>query len=333
MSKRGYEFSFAWIFTLFIGAAVIAAAIMIATQIVGMKQAERDAARGLEIGVLLTPVETALEDARFAKIIVPDETILFNEVREERPGNPFGSQRIGASIKPGFNAEWKPLSGVQSTFHNKYIFTPTNETYAEESFYVLAKPLKLPFKIADLIIIWGGQEKFCFTNPPVEVKAELLELNMTNIYVSNCPTGPEVRNICFGTTCGGGGISVAINSDHTGKIVKDGKTLHYVESFGTDRYGLMYAAIFSDPEIYERQVSRLMAHAGKLEEIYQRKANSFGSSCYSSNAMSTALGNYKSHTESIASGSGGISTATEARNLFAKAEGVNNANAGACLLF
>ncbi|MBU1987905.1 MAG: hypothetical protein KKD94_00275, partial [Nanoarchaeota archaeon] len=119
-SKKGYEFGFAWIFTIFIGAVVIFLAVYIATQIVGMKQLERESVRGKKIGVLLTPIETELEAEKFATILVPDETMLFNGCDPPQSlGNPFGSQHISTSIKSSIGGKWdvKNEQGVKSTFH------------------------------------------------------------------------------------------------------------------------------------------------------------------------------------------------------------------------
>ena len=140
--KKGQlQISFAWIFAIFIGAVVIFLAIYTATQIVGTKQYESESFRAKQIGVLLTPVETNLEQGKFATIYVPDETIIFNNCTTPSPSNPFGSQEIRVSTKPAFSGKWQEMTGVESTFHNKYLFSSSSVS-GEEEFYAFSKPFR-----------------------------------------------------------------------------------------------------------------------------------------------------------------------------------------------
>ena len=70
--KRGYEFSFAWLFALIVGAALIFFAIYSANQIIGTKRIEAESLRAKQIGVLVNPAETNLESARIITITVAD---------------------------------------------------------------------------------------------------------------------------------------------------------------------------------------------------------------------------------------------------------------------
>ena len=70
MFKRGYEFSFAWFFTIIVGAVIIFLAVYAATQIVDLGRTRQETERGKQIGILLTPLGTTLEEGKLATLVV-----------------------------------------------------------------------------------------------------------------------------------------------------------------------------------------------------------------------------------------------------------------------
>jgi len=282
-SKKGYEFSFAWIFAVFIGATVIFLAIYIATQIVGTERTGRDATEGKSLGILLTPIETQTEEGKFATIVLADETRLYHECEYPEPNiNPFGSDKLQVSVKPVLGERWDETDAPQITFHNKYFF-PSAEaepdrpgvyfSQADEEYYVLSKPLYLPFKVADLLIIWSDQEEYCFLdapNSPGGLRSRLEPLEMNNVHFQS-PGGYTCDSSTQKTVCFSGPCNIVVN-ENGGYVQKEGKTLYYLESQKHDPYSMMYAAIFSSPEIYECQTARLMAHTSELTNIYYSKS-------------------------------------------------------------
>src|SRR3989344_5411175 len=98
MKKKGYEFSFAWIFAIFVGAIIIFLAVYASTKIIGLKKYEEETTTGKSLGSFLNPLSTNLEQAKIAKILVQDETKIFNSCNNE---NIFGAQEIRTSIKTG----------------------------------------------------------------------------------------------------------------------------------------------------------------------------------------------------------------------------------------
>lgn len=269
-SKKGYEFSFAWIFAMFVGAAFIGLAIYSATQLIQMKQGEIDSQRAKQIGVILTPVETGLEEGKFATLAVRDETEIIGSCRPPSATNPFGSQLISVSSDFGFG-KGIDSSGVNSTFHNRYIFS-SKPLRGDEEFYALSKPFNFPFKIADMIIMWSDQQSFCFLSAPAEVRSEITALNMTNVFLtlqsSNCPQ--QSTHVCFSS---GADCDVIVNDQNNqGKVSKGAINLDYIKPSGPDKYGMMYAAIFSDPDIYNCQLRRISARASELSAAYLEEA-------------------------------------------------------------
>lgn len=270
-SKRGYEFSFTWIFTVIVGAFIIFLAIYFAIRLVGTEQFTREAREGRTIGILLTPIETQTEEAKVARIILRDETVLFNECEPPNSRNIFGTQRIGTTIDPPIGERVSGLNGSMTTYHNKYLFTSSRGITGKEEMYVLTKPLWLPFKVADLVIVWSDQEEYCFQNPPGPIRNRLnqLDLEEENVEVTANCADPEKTVVCFDTSVGNCEISVYPAQQ---KVVKD-RDLFYLKSLEDDEYAMMFAAIFSDPAAYECQAKRILAHASKLADLHHYKSS------------------------------------------------------------
>ncbi|MBU0907417.1 MAG: hypothetical protein KKD18_02470 [Nanoarchaeota archaeon] len=269
MEKRGYELSFSWIFTIIVGAFIIFLAIYFAIRLVSTEQFSREAKEGKSIGILLTPVETQVEEGKFAKILLRDKTVLFNKCEPPATTNPFGSQNIGTSVNPPIGQRVSLLNGTMSTFHNKYIFTSSYGIQGDEEMYVLSKPLWLPFKVADLLIIWSDQEKYCFKNPvPDAIKSRLQALNLEKVRISTTCDADEI-DVCFtgGTSCT---INVDINQHKVTKV--SAPPMYYLDSLEDDPYAMLYAAIFSDPANYECQKARILAHIRELIKLYLYKS-------------------------------------------------------------
>lgn len=274
MSKKGYEFSFAWLFTILVGAMIIFLAVYITTQIVGTRRLEQETLVGKQLGILISPVETNLEQAKFAVISLNPETKLINECDSER--GTFGSQDISAKVSSGIGKKWTDIPGIASSFHNKYLFSE-KEVYGKKEFYVLSKPFKFPFKLADFIIIWPDTKNYCFEitsassgSAQAAIKKEIEELKLKNIQIGSCPAGS--MKVCFSGTSG---TNCNISVDLANKKVthKNQGAVFYAESFDNeDKYALLYAAIFSEPEVYECQIKRLAARASELALINKEKS-------------------------------------------------------------
>lgn len=282
LSKRGYEFSFTWIFTIFVGAAVIFFAIYVATQLIGTQQSSRDVTQGKSLGILLTPIETEIEEGKFATIYLTDPTKMYLECVLPSTSNTFGSQKLGLSIKPPLGNEWGEPDSAPLTFHNKYFFPAADKTDTEDlviskgekNFYILSKPFYAPFKVADLMILYGDEKQFCFSNiaqAPREFQNELKRINMTNVFFfPNCD--PEKQTIVCFDSINNCDITVI---ERQNIVTKKGEPqqLVYLESLKHDKYSMLYAAIFSDSDSYRCQTKRLMAHLSQLSALYLEKSN------------------------------------------------------------
>jgi len=264
MKKKGaLEISFAWIFAVVIGAIILFIAIFASVKLIGIGETQMGAKAGKEIGILLNPLETGFESAKSVSFTMPVLSRIYGRCDNE--GN-FGRQLIEVS-QQSFN-KWTQTD-LEVQFPNKYIF---NEEYVEgKKFYVFSKPFNFPFKVADLIFLTSSEKEYCFVNAPEEIQREIKGISQKNMLVENCSLNSI--KICFESDTG-----CLISVDYNGKSVQKSSEKVYFEDDA-----LMYAAIFSDKEIYECQVQRLMKRVNELSKLYQDKISVISRSGCNSN--------------------------------------------------
>ncbi len=259
MNKKAFEMSFAWMFAIIAGIAILFIAIYATSKFIEARKYEMDIQTAAKLAILIDPLETGLESGKSSVISFSSETRIYND-KCYTYGN-FGEQSIGISGKSGVGAGWlKQAYG--KPIYNKYIFSDSVEE--GKDFSVFTKPLKLPFKVSDLIIFSGS--KYCFIQAPNEVKDELEGLNLGNVYFtdkkSNC--SQESKTVCFSSS--GCEINVYGNDYgfKSGFVSKDRQTLYYSGP-------LIYGAIFSSTGVYECNVKRVMLRLANLCLIYKDK--------------------------------------------------------------
>ena len=255
MKKRGLEFSFAWLFAIIVGAFILFLAIFAVSKIISLGETEVDAKTGKEFGIILNPLESGAESATSNYITMPVESRIYNKCNLE--GN-WGRQIIQVSQK-SFN-KWSQTN-IDVGFSNKYLFS---ENYVEgKKFYLFSKPLEFPFKVSDLIIVTKAETKYCFIDAPEEIKDDISRLKQGNLLTENCSSKTENLKICFQSY-----NSCNVIVDYQNGVVKKGQNSLYFEGDA-----LMFAAIFSDKDIYECQLKRLMKRTKNLALIYIDKGN------------------------------------------------------------
>lgn len=266
INKKGFEFSFGWIFAIIVGAAILFLAIYGVTKIAGGERKVQESETAKELGALLSPLETALEEGKIAKATFSTETRINNDCVNI---GTFGEQRISVSSKSSIGEEWTS-GGVASKYPNKYLFS--SKVIEGKSISILSKPFDMPFKVADLMFIWSDKEKYCFVNPIEEIEEEMTNLKPEGISIvssiSDCPA--NTIKVCFG---GGGNCNVVV--DTNSKSVIRGANAMYYEG------ALVYGAIFSSSDLYECQVKRIVKRTAELIKIYKLKSQklvSFGCS-------------------------------------------------------
>ena len=256
LKKRGYlEISFSWIFALIAGVFILFLAIYVVIHLKSSSEIEIDATTAKQIGILLNPLETGFESASSNYFVLPSESRIYNKCNNE---GVFGRQLIQVSQK-SFN-KWTETD-IDVGFSNKYIFS---DSYVEgKKFYLFSKPFNFPFKVSDLIIMTSSMKEYCFIEAPDEIKDEIDSLKIGNIKTENCTENKESIKVCFGSQSG---CEVKINYEEgEGYVEKKGKKLYFTGS-------LVYGAIFSDYEVYECQIKRLMQRTEQLSNLYMDKA-------------------------------------------------------------
>ena len=260
--KGALQISFGLLFAIVIGGFILVIAIYLASTIIGVGDRESTFRTARGFGALLNPLETGSEDAVSTSVSLPSRTRIHNECDDE--GN-FGEQGIRTS-RESFG-EFSETGG-KVNFENRYLFS--GEVVEGKKFFIFLKPLDFPFKVSDLIYLTSAEKVYCFygLSGQADVKNDVPKLNQENLIVrdsGNCPDG-SVR-VCFGGGCGNADVKVTRDAaGKSGRVEKDGETLR----FETD--ALMYAAIFSDKEIYECQLRRLVKRTRQLAAIYGEKS-------------------------------------------------------------
>jgi hypothetical protein len=246
------QISFGWLFAIIVGVFILFLAIYFTTKLIGTEETLQGAKTGKEIGILFNPLETGFETGKTTSFSLPVETRIYNKCNNL--GN-FGRQIIQISQKSF--GEWKKTD-IDIGFSNKYIFSDEPEG---KEFYIFSKPFEFPFKVSDLIYLSSAADNYCFIDAPEEIKDEIEDLGQKNLLTENCSGSPGYILVCFNEE----DCDVNVNYDF-GFIKKNGERVYF------EGDALMYAGIFSSPEIYECQLKRLMKRAGWLALLYKDKA-------------------------------------------------------------
>ena len=257
--------NFAWIFGILVGATILGIALYATTGLIETEGKITETEIAKQLGILLNPLETGLEEASYAVINLPIETQIINRCRTH--GN-FGKQIIVTNERRGVGGLGE--EGEEISFFNKYIFS--QEIEEGEKLYLIMKPLEMPYKIADMVFASAGD--YCFVNSPSKIMEEIDGLNPKHIFqeenLEDCTFGS--RSVCFGNVAG---CDIEVNTGGN-YVTKNGETVYYEGS-------LIYGAIFADSDIYECQVERLMKRNAELAYLYAEKSNFLSGKGCSSN--------------------------------------------------
>ena len=275
MEKRGFEFSFNWIFALVAGAAILFIAIYASGRFLKTGEFQQATETASKLTTLFEPLGVSGygQESKSGKILLNSQIKIYSECFTD---GTLGRQRIAVAEKKSFtDKEWGE-KGVGIEFSNKYVFTEEESEGREFNYFT--KSLNLPFKTADLLIITG--KNYCFVKPPTFVEEEINDLGMTNIIIKDS-VGECIRNItsinksqivCFD--------SGTINT--CGTIVTDTSTAgeeKYSQGYANSQSGtkyfikeLLYPAIFSKKVDYECNVKRLMMRTSNLAKLYSEKS-------------------------------------------------------------
>ena len=258
--KKGFQISFAWLFAIIVGGFIIFLAIFASVKLIDTEQKISSTETSKEIEVLANVLETGFELSKTVSLNVPLETRIKNNCQKPSNFEPFGTQGIQLAQK-SLN-RWSEI-GTEIVFRNRYIFS--KDITEGKKFYMFSKSFEFPFEVSSVIYLTSAENAYCFIgleedgDIEEEIIKEISNLNQGNLFVEDCPSSSI--NVCFdGSDCD----------------IKVNLAQKYVENEESGRVyfettALMYGAIFSDKEIYECQVKRLMQRLSALANTYDEK--------------------------------------------------------------
>lgn len=278
MNKKAFEFSFAWLFAILIGACILFFAIYAVTKFADSGRTESDLKLGEGIGIILNPLEMGLETGRITHFSVPAETRINNDCKTS---GEFGEQVIGVSQKT--MNKWS--SSQETINYNKYIFS--DYVLEGRKFHIFVKQFSPLFKVNDFIFLIPDGKQYCFRDAPPEIKSEIELYNKSILVTENCK--PNSIKVCFSGSC-----DIIVNMNQK-TITKNSGTVYFI---GDDRNNeFLFAGIFAEKELYECQMRRTMKRLGVLSKIHQDKIQIISSSgCESNinfNSLISLINNYK----------------------------------------
>ncbi len=265
MKKRGFEFSFAWLFAVLVGAVILFLAIYAASKIISTGEYKTDTMTAKQLSIIFEPLETGLASGKSNIAILNDETRIYNYCNS---AGSFGLQRFSLSSESF--GKWTEQS-ADIPVNNKYIFSKQIEQ--GKQVYLLSNSFEFPWKISEVISL--TTDSYCFVNAPDNIKNEISFL-AKNVNVDNC--SKQDIKVCFGSgsECDikviGNCLDYTCESQFDYGYVQKQDKLFYISE-------LLYPAIFSNKEIYECNVKRLMKRMIQQALIFKQQSNLISTKC------------------------------------------------------
>jgi len=272
MEDKKAQFDFVWLFAIIAGAAILTLAIYGATKFSDTTRFETDSKIAKEIVIITDSMQAGVAEGKTSSISLNQRTRINNICFEEN----FGRNSISVSTKSGIGEEWN-RNGVPISVKNKYIFS--EKIIEGKKFIVFSKPFEFPYEVSDLTVIIPKEKYYCFSGFEGILLENIQSLNLPNAQIENC-TIELATKICYGP---GIDCDIRVNGDHiSGSVIKSEENIKYAGN-------LLYAAIFSDKEIYDCNVKRILYRTGKVAEELSIKVDLMNARGCSSNMKSDLL--------------------------------------------
>lgn len=269
-NKKAFEIPFTLIFGVIAGTVILLLVLYATSRFISNSQGVQYSESAKTLLNLLNPVVNDIESTFVQKPITfnKETRIYLDCYSTSEKSRVFGKETLGFSEQSGFLKAWS-TPGVNVSRYNKYIFGDKIEQ--GKQLFIFSKPFYAGFRVDDLVIL--SMEKFCFVSAPGFMVDEVENRGYYNINLSNslekCPINS--LRVCFDNSDNNCDVSVYGQcsdgcNDETGKydygyIRKNGKTISYTGN-------LLYAGIFSSPEIYECNLNRLGKKISELGKVY-----------------------------------------------------------------
>ena len=297
-NKRGIAMSFNWIFAILAGGFILFLAVFSAGKFIRTSEQTLYTETAASLISLFDPLETGLASGKAHEIGFKKNSRIYFDCQEDL--GYFGKQTISFSEQTFGDSFGE--RGQRVSIRNKYIFA--EEVVEGNEVYAFSKPLFMPFKVTDLVMVTSQQDDYCIFGSPQDFREDLEGLNMKNIIFMNGTNECEGTNVCFD---GSAGCEIKVFEDQ-GYLLKDGKRVYFVGD-------LIYGAVFSDPETYECNVKRIKTKFDELAQVYLEKISIIERKECSSNIAGKLAGML-----------GGIQDSRSLIGLFILAEDVDSIN-------
>ena len=270
-NKKAFDIPFGNLFAIIAGVAILILAIYATTQlIVPSAKYSQYSEAAAQLSNYLNPIVNGISSAYSSKISFGKNTRIYLTCSTWGQYSPiFGKQTIAFAEESSILKKWTE-PGAEISRYNKYVFS---ENVSEgKKYYIFSKPFYAGFRVDDLVMTTFSN--YCFVAAPANIEEEIQGLAMENINfttnVKNCKTNQV--NVCFGFTATE--CDVAVLGQCDGSLCKHEYDRGYVKKGDESMYyygSLIYAAIYSSPDIYECNVKRLGKKIAELGKVYQGK--------------------------------------------------------------
>lgn len=248
MRKRAISMPFNWIFAIIAGAIIILIATYGSVRFMQTGEEYQSSKGSVQFSGFINFLQTGVSSGISIPINL-NENIKMRFECNDKENLPFGKESISFIIKE---------QGEPIEINDKYVFSETE--LQGDKFILFSKPFLMPYKIGDLIVVYSGD--YCFYNPPIDVREEIIGLNL-NINMTADIKACKGKVVCFDNERRECDVKVYTAER---KIIRKNKEVHYSGN-------LIFAAIFSDKEIYECNLLRLIARQKTLAGLYIDKEN------------------------------------------------------------
>lgn len=241
----------------------------------------------------------------------------------------------------GYNSIQESDKVQPRLIYDKYVIAP--KYIQGRRFQVISKPFVMPWRIVDLIYIIPVDKRYCFVKLP-EIEEDFGEgregtgmnisvfefISGTGTSILDCSPGSVT--ICNNTVSGSSTCDITIYSDRVIKKNYPSQAMYYIKDLDGSN-ALMYAAIFSDPEIYNCTLKRIVKRLNYQVDIYDTKVMALNTRQCSISINSANLNGLKQKANTILESTGQIPL-TKLNDLKSVAQTLDNLNTqSSCSLF
>ena len=256
IDKRAIEMSFNWIFALLVGGFVLLLAIYGATKFIQTSEQTLYTETAASLVSLFDPLETGLASGKASQLRFAKKSRVFFDCSASSNA-PFGVQTISFSEQT--IGEKFGETGGRISIKDKYVFS--EEVVEGKTLFYFSKPFFMSYRVGDLMMLYSDNEPYCVYGAREDFQDDIEDLKLANIIFPNSTTSCSGITVCFSTIQKSCDIKIFDNEQY---VLKKGKRLYYEGD-------LLYAALFSSPEIYECNIQRLKQRYNVLGNSYLEK--------------------------------------------------------------